>query len=78
MSEASSPVALVAAHGLRKSYLMGKRTLEVLRGILGGGLTSALREPAGALADELTELATEATEVHLDRRLRSVRSSPTE
>ncbi len=35
------------------------------------------REPAGPLADEVTDLATEAMEVHLDRRLRSVRSSPT-
>jgi hypothetical protein len=37
-----------------------------------------LQEPAGSLADELTDLATEATEVHLDRRLRSVHSGPTE
>jgi hypothetical protein len=52
--------------------------LELLRRILGGGLASALQEPAGPLVDELTDLATEATEVHLDRRLRSVHSTPHE
>jgi DNA repair protein RecO (recombination protein O) len=68
----------VLCRSCRRGRSLSPEALEVLRGILGGGLTSALREPAGALADELTELATEATEVHLDRRLRSVRSSPTE
>ena len=33
--------------------------------------------PTGPLAGEVTDLATEAMEAHLDRRLRSVRSSPT-
>jgi DNA repair protein RecO (recombination protein O) len=62
----------------RRGRALSPGALELLRRILGGGLTAALRQPAGPLADELTELATEATEVHLDRRLRSVRSSPSE
>ena len=62
----------------RRGRALSPEALELLRRILGGGLTDALRQPAGPLADELTELATEATEVHLDRRLRSVRSSPGE
>jgi DNA repair protein RecO (recombination protein O) len=68
----------VLCRSCRRGRPLSSDALELLRRILGGGLSSALREPAGELADELTELATEATEVHLDRRLRSVRSSPTE
>jgi ABC-type lipoprotein export system ATPase subunit len=59
MSEASSPVALVAAHGLRKSYLMGKRTLEVLRGIdlvVARGEFLALRGASGAGKSTLLHL----------------------
>jgi len=68
----------VLCRSCRRGRSLSPEALELLRRILGGGLASALREPAGALVDELTELATEATEVHLDRRLRSVHSSPTE
>jgi hypothetical protein len=35
-----------------------------------------LAEPDSPAAGEVTELATAAMEVHLDRRLRSVRTSP--
>jgi len=68
----------VLCRSCRRGRSLSPEALELLRRILGGGLASALREPAGALADELTDLATEATEVHLDRRLRSVRSGSTE
>ena len=51
--------------------------LDVVRLVLGGGLASVLAEPAGPSTEEVTDLATEAMEVHLDRRLRSLRSSPT-
>jgi hypothetical protein len=45
-----------------------------LRRTLGGGLSGVLAEPRSATTDEVTALATEAMEAHLDRRLRSVRS----
>jgi hypothetical protein len=47
-----------------------------MRLVLGGGLSAVLLEPAGPLADEVTAIATEALETHLDRRLRTVRSAP--
>jgi DNA repair protein RecO (recombination protein O) len=68
----------VLCRSCRRGRSLSPAGLELLRRILGGGLASALRQPAGALVDELTELATEATEVHLDRRLRSVRASAAE
>jgi len=68
----------VLCRSCRRGRSLSPEGLELLRRILGGGLASALREPAGTLADELTELATEATEVHLERRLRTVHSSPTD
>ena len=68
----------VLCRSCRRGRSLSPEALELLRRILGGGLASALREPAGALAQELTDLATEATEVHLDRRLRSVHASPAE
>jgi DNA repair protein RecO (recombination protein O) len=66
----------VLCRSCRRGRALSPGGLELLRRVLGGGLASALQEPAGPLADELTELATEATEVHLDRRLRSVRTGP--
>ena len=54
---------------------MSAAALALLRRILGGDLASVLRGPPPAGADEVAELATEAMEVHLDRRLRSVRST---
>ena len=49
--------------------------LDLLRRTLGGGLAGVLAEPRSPATDEITALATEAMEAHLDRRLRSVRSS---
>ena len=47
--------------------------LALLRRTLGGGLAGVLAEPRSPVTDEVTALATEAMEAHLDRRLRSVR-----
>ena len=66
----------VLCRSCRRGRPLSAGALELLRRILGGGLASALSEPAGPLVDELSDLATEATEVHLDRRLRSVRAGP--
>ena len=50
------------------------RPLPSCADILGGSLGSILRGPPPPGAAEVSELATEAMEAHLDRRLRSVRS----
>jgi DNA repair protein RecO (recombination protein O) len=64
---------LCRAH--RSGRPLSPAALTLLRRILGGDLASVLsgRPPPGA--DEVAELATEAMEVHLDRRIRSVRST---
>jgi DNA repair protein RecO (recombination protein O) len=41
-----------------------------------GGLAQVLREPAGPVATEVTEIMNEAMETHLDRQIRSVRAAP--
>jgi DNA repair protein RecO (recombination protein O) len=64
---------LCRAH--RSGRPMSPAALTLLRRILGGGLSSVLAGPAPAGADEVAELATEAMEAHLDRRIRSVRST---
>ena len=64
---------LCRAH--RSGRPMSPAALTLLRRILGGGLASVLAGPAPAGADEVAELATEAMEAHLDRRIRSVRST---
>jgi DNA repair protein RecO (recombination protein O) len=61
----------------RRGRSVSPAAIDVLRAVLGGGLADALRMPDGPLADEVGALATEAMEVHLDRRLRSVHASPT-
>ena len=60
----------------RRGRSVSAGALEVVQRILDGGLASALAEPEGPSTGEVTDLATEAMEVHLDRRLRSLRSSP--
>ena len=52
-----------------------RRRCVLLRRILGGDLAAVLSGPPPPGADEVAELATEAMEVHLDRRIRSVRST---
>lgn len=44
--------------------------LAVVARMLGGDLAGALTTPAGPLATEVTDLATQALEAHLERRLR--------
>jgi DNA repair protein RecO (recombination protein O) len=65
--------ALCRAH--RSGRPMSAAALALLRRILGGELASVLGGPPPPGADEVAELATEAMEVHLDRRIRSVRSA---
>ncbi len=64
---------LCRAH--RSGRSMSPAALTLLRRILGGGLASVLAGPRPEGADEVAELATEAMEAHLDRRIRSVRST---
>ncbi len=54
---------------------MSPGALVLLRRILGGDLAAVLAGPPPPSADEVAELATEAMEAHLDRRIRSVRST---
>ena len=64
---------LCRAH--RSGRPLSPAALTLLRRILGGDLAAVLQGPPPAGADEVAELATEAMEVHLDRRIRSVRST---
>jgi len=64
---------LCRAH--RSGRPMSSAALALVRRILGGDLAAVLREPPPAAGEEVAELATEAMEVHLDRRIRSVRSA---
>jgi DNA repair protein RecO (recombination protein O) len=65
--------ALCRAH--RSGRPMSVAALHLLRRILGGDLAGVLAGTPPEGADEVAELATEAMEVHLDRRIRSVRST---
>ena len=64
---------LCRAH--RSGRPLSPDALALVRRILGGDLAAVLSEPAPSAADEVAELATEAMEAHLDRRIRSVRST---
>jgi DNA repair protein RecO (recombination protein O) len=70
---------LVAGGTLCRAHRSGRplspAALALLRRILGGDLAAVLLRPRPAAADEVAELATQAMEVHLDRRIRSVRST---
>jgi DNA repair protein RecO (recombination protein O) len=59
----------------RSGRPMSAPALALLRRILGGDLSGVLNGPPPPGADEVAELATEAMEAHLDRRIRSVRST---
>ena len=59
----------------RRGRPVTPEAFDVLRRILGGSLGAVLAEPPPACADEVTALATDAIEAHLDRRLRSVRAT---
>jgi len=58
----------------RRGRPLSPEALELLRRILGGDLGAVLGGPPPPGAAEVAELATEAVEIHLDRRLRAVRS----
>ena len=70
---------LVAGGTLCRSHRSGRHmspgALVLLRRILGGDLAAVLAGPPPPAAEEVAELATEAMEAHLDRRIRSVRST---
>jgi DNA repair protein RecO (recombination protein O) len=64
----------VLCRSCRRGRPLSAGGLSLLRRTLGGGLAGVLAEPPSAAVDEVTSLATEAMEAHLDRRLRSVHS----
>jgi DNA repair protein RecO (recombination protein O) len=64
----------VLCRSCRRGRPLSAAGLVLLRRTLGGGLTGVLAEPRSSVTDEVTALATEAMEAHLDRRLRSVRT----
>ena len=64
----------VLCRSCRRGRPLSPDGLVLLRRTLGGGLSGVLAEPRSAVTDEVTALATEAMEAHLDRRLRSVRA----
>jgi DNA repair protein RecO (recombination protein O) len=70
---------LVAGGALCRAHRSGRSVsaagLVLLGRILGGDLGAVLAGPPPPATDEVAELATEAMEVHLDRRIRSVRST---
>jgi DNA repair protein RecO (recombination protein O) len=58
----------------RRGRPLSAAGLILLRRTLGGDLAGVLDEPRSPVTDEVSVLATEAMEAHLDRRLRSVHS----
>ncbi|MCL4446218.1 MAG: DNA repair protein RecO [Actinobacteria bacterium] len=60
--------------GCRRGRAVSAEALDLMRRILNGSLSGVLRgvQPG---SEEVTQIATEAMETHLDRRLRSVRSA---
>lgn len=52
---------------------LSPKALELLRMILGGRLAVALRHPDSAESAEVSGIASEAVEMHLERRLRSIK-----
>ena len=51
---------------------LSPKALELLRLILGGGLVAALNHPYDTTAKEVISLSTEAIELHIERRVRSL------
>ena len=52
---------------------LSPEALVLLRMMLGGGLAEALRRPDDEVADEVDLLSAKAMEIHIERRLRSLR-----
>ena len=65
----------VLCHDCRRGRPISPGALNTMRAILGGQLRGVLEDPSPAGADEVVILAAEAMEFHLDRRLRSLRST---
>jgi len=65
----------VLCRSCRRGRAMSEDALVLMRRILGGELGATLRGAPPAGSAELVALATEAMEVHLDRRLRTVRTT---
>jgi len=61
-------------HACRRGRPVSPEALDLMRRILGGSLGQVLAATPPPCSGEVTALATEAVETHLDRRLRSVRS----
>lgn len=59
----------------RRGRAVSPEALDVVRAILGGALGRVLASPPPTCADEVTSLATEAMEGHIDRRLRAVHTA---
>ena len=59
----------------RRGRAVSGEALEVVRAVLGGALGRVLSSPRPACADEVTSLATEAMEGHIDRRLRALHTA---
>jgi len=59
----------------RRGRAVSADALGIVRAVLGGGLGHVLSSPRPACAEEVTGLATEAMEAHLDRRLRAVHTT---
>ncbi|MGH9044114.1 MAG: DNA repair protein RecO, partial [Acidimicrobiales bacterium] len=59
----------------RKGRSLSPEALDLMGRLLGGGLGEALRSAPPPSAAELSGLATEAMEAHLDRHLRAVRAT---
>jgi len=62
--------------GCRRGRAVSAEALDVVRRVLGGSLAQVLAAPRPECAPEVSLLATEAMESHLERRLRAVRSAP--
>jgi DNA repair protein RecO (recombination protein O) len=62
----------VLCRSCRQGRALSPEALRLLRLILGGRLGEALAEPASAGTREVDQVATDALEHHLERRLRSV------
>lgn len=60
----------------RRGRAVSPEALAVLRLVIGGSLGAVLSGPPPPCAPEVSALATDAIEAHLERRLRSVRTAP--
>ena len=68
----------IEAGGVRCGSCGGGRNVSdqaiaVMRAVLGGGLSTVLELPEGAVTHEVESIATSALEAHVERRLRSLR-----